>query len=248
MHHPAERRTALRRPDPGLARAGALAQAWRLALAMVLAMGLSACGFQPRGARPLAFQTAQLTGFAGNSPLATELARALQASGVQVVDSTLAAAQAASSAQVPLTHIVIDGMRDQRGLVVSTTTAYGQVRDMTARNSLRFRVQRGDGSVLLPPTEVGLTRDMSYNESNALAKQDESDALYRAMQSDIVSQVMSRLAAIRPEQLRAPAPPPKPPAPVTLSEWEAARAAAHAGTSASAPEGATAASTASAPR
>jgi LPS-assembly lipoprotein len=241
MHHPAERRTALRRPDPGLARAGALAQAWRLALAMVLAMGLSACGFQPRGARPLAFQTAQLTGFAGNSPLATELARALQASGVQVV-------QAASSAQVPLTHIVIDGMRDQRGLVVSTTTAYGQVRDMTARNSLRFRVQRGDGSVLLPPTEVGLSRDMSYNESNALAKQDESDALYGAMQSDIVSQVMSRLAAIRPEQLRAPAPPPKPPAPVTLSEWEAARAAAHAGTSASAPEGATAASAASAPR
>ncbi len=223
MRQQAPRRTALR--HLGLASA----------LALSLGLGLSACGFQPRNARPLAFQTAQLTGFAGNSPLATELARALQASGVQVVDSTLAATQAASSAQVPLTHIVIESLRDQRDLVVSTTTAYGQVRDMTARNSLRFRVQRGDGSVLLPPNEVGLSRDMSYNETNALAKQDESNALYRAMQTDIVSQVMGRLAAIRPEQLRAPAPPPKPPAPVTLSEWEAAREAARATEPASAP-------------
>ncbi len=225
MRQQAPRRTALR--HLGLASA--------LALSLGLGLGLSACGFQPRNARPLAFQTAQLTGFAGNSPLATELARALQASGVQVVDSTLAATQAASSAQVPLTHIVIESLRDQRDLVVSTTTAYGQVRDSTARNSLRFRVQRGDGSVLLPPNEVGLSRDMSYNETNALAKQDESNALYRAMQTDIVSQVMGRLAAIRPEQLRAPAPPPKPPAPVTLSEWEAAREAARATEPASAP-------------
>jgi LPS-assembly lipoprotein len=237
MSHPAERRPSLHSPNRAGARWGAPGLLV-IGIGLAFALGLSACGFQPRGARPLAFQTAQLTGFAGNSPLATELARALQASGVQVVDSSLAAAQAASSTQVPVTHIVIDGIRDQRGLAVSTTTAYGQVRDMTARNSLRFQVQRGDGSLLLPPTDVGLARDMSYNESNALAKQDESDALYRAMQSDIVAQVMSRLAAIRPEQLRAPAPPPKPPAPVTLSEWEAAREAARApepGTAASAP-------------
>jgi LPS-assembly lipoprotein len=215
MAHTAARRHALR------------------ALGLTLVLGLGACGFQLRGTETMAFQSAQLTGFAGNSPMAIELARALHASGVQVVDSTLAATQAASATQVPATHIVIDGMRDKRDMVVSTTTAYGQVRDVTARNALRFRVLRGDGSVLLPPTEVGMARDMSYNETNALAKQDESEALYRAMQSDIVAQVMRRLAAIRPEQLRAPpAPPAAPPGPVTLSEWEAARQARSQGAAA----------------
>jgi LPS-assembly lipoprotein len=214
MPHTAARRWAWLTLGMGAARA----------LTLGLALGLSACGFQLRGTEAMAFQTVQLTGFAGNSPLAIELARALTASGVRVVDSTLSATQAASAAQVPITHIVVDGMRDKRDMVVSTTTAYGQVRDVTMRNTLRFRVKRGDGSMLLPPTDVGMSSDMSYNETNALAKQDESDALYRAMQSDIVAQVMRRLAAIRPDQLRAPpAPPAPPPGPVTLSEWDAAR-------------------------
>jgi LPS-assembly lipoprotein len=199
------------------------------------ALSLAGCGFQLQGTHDMAFQTVQLTGFAGNSPLASELAHALQSSGVRVVDSTLSATQAASAARVPITHIVLDGMRDQRGMAVSTTTAYGQVRDVTASNSLRFRVLRGDGSVLLKPTDVALSRDMSYNETNALAKQDESEALYTAMQSDIVSQVMRRLAAIRPEQLQTPPAPPVPAQPVSLSEWEAARQARAASGAASGP-------------
>lgn len=200
-------------------------RAARLAV-LASALSLGACGFQLQGTHNMAFQTVQLTGFAGNSPLASELAHALQSSGVRVVDSTLSATQAASAVRVPITHIVLDGMRDQRGMTVSTTTAYGQVRDVTASNSLRFRVLRGDGSVLLKPTDVALSRDMSYNETKALAKQDESEALYKAMQSDIVSQVMRRLAAIRPEQLQTPPAPPVPAQPVSLSEWDAAREAA----------------------
>ena len=37
---------------------------------------------------------------------------------------------------------------------------------------------------------------MNYNESNALAKEEEEDFLYRAMQADVVAQVMRRLAAL----------------------------------------------------
>ena len=39
---------------------------------------------------------------------------------------------------------------------------------------------------------------MSYNESNALAKEQEETMLYRSMQSDIVEQVMRQLAAVPP--------------------------------------------------
>ena len=38
---------------------------------------------------------------------------------------------------------------------------------------------------------------MSYSETSALAKEQESEMLYRSMQSDVVAQVMRRLAAVR---------------------------------------------------
>jgi len=165
---------------------------------------LSGCGFQLRRGHDMAFRSIQLSGFTGTSPLATELARALEASGVSVTESTLQATQAASAAQVPVTHVEFVALNDTRDNLVSAKTAYGQVRTITARAILRFEVRRGDGSVLLPASDVSLARDLSYNERDALAKQDESDALTGAMQTDIVNQVMRRLAAIRPQQLVTP--------------------------------------------
>jgi LPS-assembly lipoprotein len=209
-----------------------LAQATRLTLAATsasLLLAAGGCGFKLRRSYDMAFKTVQLTGFAGNSPLAAELARALEASGVRVVDSTLEATRAASSASVPTSHVVIDGLYEKRDTLASTATAYGQIRNMTARIEMHFQVKRGDGSVLLPPTTVALARDMTYNEKDALAKQDESSALQRAMQSDIVNQVMRRLSAITPTQLVAP---PEPPAPAAV---HAASAPSAAASSASAP-------------
>ena len=168
---------------------------------------LGGCGFQlRRGPKVMAFRTMQLTGFASTSPLARELARALEASGVDVVDSTLQATQAAGTSQVPTSHLVFEALSDRRDLVVVTKTAYGQVRNMSVRTGVSFRILRGDGSVLLGPTDVALARDLSYNERDALAKQDEADALQRSMQTDIVNQVLRRLAAIRPEQLSSTPP------------------------------------------
>lgn len=195
---------------PAIARRALLATGTAVIAAGLFTLG--GCGFKLRGAHDIAFKTVQLTGFSSTSPFAVELARALEASGVDVVDSTLQAAQAASSATVPASHVVIEGLVDKRDMVVSTMTAYGQVRDMTVRNTLRFRVLRADGSVLLPPSDVALAREMTYNERDALAKQDETEALHRAMQSDLVGQVLRRLAAIRPEQLATPPAPAMPPA------------------------------------
>lgn len=172
---------------------------WFVALAT--AAWLSACGFQLRTPPQMNFRTIQLTGFASNSPLAAELARAIEASGATVVDSTLQATQGASGAAVPATHIILEALRDSRDEAVASTTAYGQVRDMLARTTLRYRILRGDGSELVPPTSLELNNTLSFDEKDALAKADEYDALHRAMQTDIVAQVIRRLAALRPEQL-----------------------------------------------
>jgi LPS-assembly lipoprotein len=62
---------------------------------------------------------------------------------------------------------------------------------------LKYQLRTPSGVVLQPPAELLLVRDMSYNESQALAKEQEEAQLYRVMQSDIVAQVMRRLATVK---------------------------------------------------
>ncbi|MBA3588834.1 LPS assembly lipoprotein LptE [Methylibium sp.] len=146
---------------------------------------LVGCGFQLRRPPRLDFNTVQLVGFPARSPFTEELERAVEASGsTRVVES---AAQA---------EVVLEALADVRDKTVAAQTSAGQVREFTLRTRLRFRLRTPAGRLLIPDTELLLTRDLSYNETNALAKQLEEQALYRSMQSDIVEQVMRRLAAV----------------------------------------------------
>ena len=181
----------------------------RRALSATALLALSACGFSLRQGTHLAFRTITLSGFASSSPLAPELARALEASGVDVVETTAqAVAQAQAASAVPgshasSSHLIFEALADGRQQIVASSTAFGQVRDLTLRTKLDFQVLRADGSVLLPRTELLISHDLTYNEKDALAKQSESEALYKAMQSDIVSQVLRRLSVITPDALAA---------------------------------------------
>ncbi|MEI6301055.1 MAG: LPS assembly lipoprotein LptE, partial [Betaproteobacteria bacterium] len=49
----------------------------------------------------------------------------------------------------------------------------------------------------LPPTEIFLTRDITYNDSQVLAKESEEALLYRDMQTDMVQQVLRRLSVAK---------------------------------------------------
>jgi LPS-assembly lipoprotein len=146
---------------------------------------LAGCGFELRRSPDLQVRTVMLTGFAPRSPLAEELRAALNAaSTTRVVDSP-AAAQA-----------VFEALADVRDKSVVATTAVGQVRELQLRSRLAFRLRTPGGRELIAPTQIALTRDMSYSETSALGKEHEEALLYRAMQSDIVAQVMRRLAAV----------------------------------------------------
>jgi LPS-assembly lipoprotein len=155
-----------------------------LVIATAVALA-SACGFELRRAPPMQFRTLQLRGFKDDSPLARELKRSLAAS------RTTQVVEAGAGAQV-----VLEALSDERGKSVVASTAAGQVRELQLRARFHFRLRGATGKELLPATEILLTRDLSYNETNALAKEQEEMALYAAMQNDIVAQVMRRLAAI----------------------------------------------------
>jgi LPS-assembly lipoprotein len=155
-----------------------------LALAAAVTM-LAGCGFELRRAQPLPMRTIALVGFGDASPLAAALKAELARAGI---------ALRANPAEA---EVVFDALGDAREKTVAASTAAGQVREVTLRVRLRFRVASPSGRLLLPVADLLLTRDMSYNETAALAKHPEELLLYRAMEDDIVAQVLRRLASVR---------------------------------------------------
>ena len=85
---------------------------------------------------------------------------------------------------------------DQRERVVVGYTSSGQVRELQLRMRFLFRLRTPQGKELIPDAEISQQRDLSYNESNAVAKEAEEALLYRDMQADIVQQLMRRLGAV----------------------------------------------------
>ena len=159
----------------------------RNVLAALVAGAVAGCGFELKRAPELRFRTVQLVGFPTRSPLAAELRSSIDASTTtKVVDS---AAQA---------QVVLEAIADSREKGVVASTAAGQVTEFQLRARFRFRLRTVAGKELIASTEILQSRDMSYTESAALAKEQEEAALYRAMQTDIVSQVMRRLASVNP--------------------------------------------------
>jgi LPS-assembly lipoprotein len=154
------------------------------ALSALSALSIGGCGFALRPAPKLAFRSIALTGFAPRSPLAEELQRNL-AGSVQVVDA----------AAKP--EVVLQALTEQRDKGVVASTSAAQVREFQVRLKFGFRAHTAAGRELIRPVELLLVRDLSYTEEAALAKAYEEADLYREMQSDIVAQVLQRLAAIQ---------------------------------------------------
>jgi LPS-assembly lipoprotein len=156
----------------------------RRTAALAAGLALAGCGFHLRPTPPLAFRSMALVGFADGSPLAAALRRELTRAGVEL---------RANPAQA---QTVFDALADARERTVAASTAVGQVRELQLRVRLRFRVATPSGRLLLPASDLLLTRDMSYSETAALAKQQEEAALFAAMDEDIVGQVLRRLASV----------------------------------------------------
>jgi LPS-assembly lipoprotein len=146
---------------------------------------LAGCGFQLRQAPHFAFNSIYVYA-AANSSTANEVRR-----GIAAADQ-VSVAPAPEAAQV-----VLDLLGDQREKVVVGLNATGQVREFQLRTRLVFRLRTPQGKEIIPKTELLQQRDISYNESVALAKEEEENLLYRDMQKDIVQQLMRRLAAVK---------------------------------------------------
>ena len=157
-------------------------------LLVLAAFGLAGCGFQLRGTAALPFDTIYLP--PANVPgIALDLKRSIQ-SGTRtaVVDDATKA------------DAVLEFSQEAREKHVLSIAANGRVREFQLRYRVAFRVHDGKGGEFLPVNSLQLTRDVTFNDSDVLAKETEELLLYRDMQFDMVQQIMRRLgAAQRPK-------------------------------------------------
>lgn len=146
---------------------------------------LSGCGFRLRGSQRFAFSTLAVLPNPGGA-LAAELVRSV-GDRVQVL-----------AADAPLTQaqVVLDILQEQREKTAVGINTSGQVREFQLRIRVRFRIRTAQGEALAPDAEILQQRDISFSESAVLAKEAEEALLYRDMQTDIVQQLLRRLATI----------------------------------------------------
>jgi LPS-assembly lipoprotein len=163
-----------------------------IAVAFTAAALLAACGFQLRGSTNLPFDTIFIP---VTSSVGVDLKRNVAAGTATRVVGTAKEAQA----QLIFTQ-------DLREKVILSLNTAGRVREFQLRHRVGFRVIDSRGREYLPLNEIVLTRDVSFNDAQVLAKEAEEQLLYRDMQTDMVQQILRRLGGARaPSVLNEPA-------------------------------------------
>ncbi len=99
--------------------------------------------------------------------------------------------------QAMTAEAILDILSENRDRVVVATDSAGLVRELQLGLRVRLRLRTPAGKELIGPTEIALQRDISYSETNALAKEGEEQLLYRDMQNDVVQQILRRVAAVK---------------------------------------------------
>ncbi len=154
----------------------------------LLAASLAGCGFELRKAPEFAFRSITVP---GESAYLAQLRRTLRSAGMAHV-ITPAQLQAGEQGEV-----VFDVLNETRDQIILSANSMGQVRELRLRLRISFRLRTPQGKEVIPATEIMQTRDITYNETAALAKESEQQLLYRDMINDIVQQTLRQLAAVK---------------------------------------------------
>jgi LPS-assembly lipoprotein len=157
------------------------------ALILLFAVVLSACGFQLRGSYPLPWETLAIQGLPENSELYFQIKRSIEAGSLTKVVGN--AKEAAATLVV---------LRNDQHKGILSLSAKGLVREFQLTRSFSYRVQDAKGRELAPPSQIILQREMTFDDERIFAKEAEEAIIWREMQSDLVQQLLRRLAAVKP--------------------------------------------------
>jgi LPS-assembly lipoprotein len=153
--------------------------------ALLAVGGLAGCGFHLQGAAPLPAGARNLYISTADelTPFAVELRQSLERSGARI---------AASSATADM---VVRIGRDRAGRRVLSVSARNTPQEYELFYVVEYSVDRG-GKEVTAPQRLEQTRNMSFEDTQLLAKDREETVLQQAMARDLAGLVVRRLAAL----------------------------------------------------
>jgi LPS-assembly lipoprotein len=152
--------------------------------ALLVALALSACGFQLRGDTPMGLKSLYVTTNAP-SQVATEIRRRLASGPTRLAPD-------AKSAEAELRIL-----SESTEKTIQTLTGAGRVFDYLLRLHVGYQVTDAAGKAIVAPTEIEVHRLISYSESAPLAKEAEERLLFQDMQVEAAGQILRRIAVTR---------------------------------------------------
>lgn len=160
----------------------------RIVLALLTAIVITGCGFQLRGSTSaqLPYKTFYVA-LPENAELGLWLRRYIESSGSTQLTTTAEKAEA-----------VLQQLYDNRQKTILSVNAQGQVREYRLQVTYGFRIVDARNRVLVPPNEISVSRDLTYDASAVLAKEQEEALLWRDINFDVVAQIMRRLSIVKP--------------------------------------------------
>ena len=99
--------------------------------------------------------------------------------------------------EIERADVILEILQELQDKVILSRTSTGTVREFALRLRVRFKLRSRNGDELIPDSEIVQEREISFSETAALSKESEEQLLYRDMRSDLVLQLIRRLAAAR---------------------------------------------------
>jgi LPS-assembly lipoprotein len=158
----------------------------RSTLVALFMAALAGCGFQLRGSYDLPYESIYLA-VPDYSLVGAGLKRAIRSSGSTRI------AEFAQDAQA-----TFQPTGETRLPIILSLSSSGRVREKRLSYRYGYRIVDNKGRDLVLPVTVEINRDLTYADSDVLAKTQEEDLLWRDMEKDLVQQLMRRLAAVKP--------------------------------------------------
>ncbi|MBL8516125.1 MAG: hypothetical protein JNM76_04055 [Betaproteobacteria bacterium] len=144
---------------------------------------VASCGFQLRGDITVPFKDLYISA-PTNSPIGADLKKKLAAQTPMAADAGKADGRITIS-------------EEARDKIILSLSGAGRVREYQLKLRVAYNVTDGKGAVLIPRTEMNLTRIMSYDDAFVLAKAQEEVLLYKDMENDVVQQILRRVALVK---------------------------------------------------
>lgn len=146
---------------------------------------LLSCGFHLRGLSSIPFESVYIQ--ASNRSTALDIKRRIESSSKTTVPDD------PKDASVIL-HII--NAKHRR--VILSVSSSGRVREFILHYFLSFRVTDQKGQIIIPVTEIRVSRVLPFSDQSFLSAQSEQRMMLREMKEDSILKLMRRLEKVKP--------------------------------------------------